>query len=478
MTTQLHEALLTITAENCFQVRLEGFLKDLLVEEKVKTEIRREVVKLMLTIQKGMGANKLTAISREHDFFDDFKFFKKQYLDVSAYMHRVLWREIVYFIKEQNYRIKHEALNSDILYAIKFLHNDDIERIMLLKINYNLNASLDLNNFSTGKVVKRNLQAYAKSKTGSLKYLTKYDAGNTKDDFNQDIIEELVRVNNAYNKSSGKNLSSEDNIENAIQKYLETSLNNKVNQIKDYWGSNIRSRVSSTHSDLYKSKETLEKKLKTFEVGSPDHKKTEMALLAVKRELKEGSSDYYSVVVPLVRTNESENREVDAQEVDPTIITDDNSEDTYWSKKLLDDLEQQDITPRISKCVNILLGNYDSGFIEWSKTSKKKYNLDILDHLSKAAMEYCKVTKNELRNNPTLIRALQTAPATRKHFKMEESSLLVQNLTTKKIYTARVEDTRTDGSMIFKIDSNKDDKYFDTNDIAFDKKWKIVNVEL
>ncbi len=340
-----------------------------------------------------------------------------------------------------------------------------------MKINYNLNASLDLNNFSTGKTVKRNLQTYAKSKTSSLKFLTKYDPGMERGDFQQDIIEELVRVNNAYNKSSGKNLSSEDAIETALQKYIETSLNNKVNQIKDYWGSGIRNRVSSTHASLYSMKETLEKKIKALEFGSPEHTKALASLELVKMTLKEGKSDYYSVVVPLVRTNESENREVDAQEVDPSIITDDNSEDGFWTSSLIEDL-----TPKISKCVNIIIGNYDSGFIEWSKTSKKKYNLDIFDHLSKAAMEYCKVTKNELRNNPTLIRALQTAPATKKFFKITEDSVLVQNLLTKKVYTAQIEDTRQDGSIIFTLESGKENKMFDTNDISFHKKWKIVSV--
>lgn len=500
-----HEALILMDRATSFKTRLENFLSSISVTEEIKSQIRRETVKLILTIQNEMGANFLTRISREHEFFEDFKFFKNMYLDKSAYLHRTLWREIVYFVQETKYKneklrleiekqIKEEierssietksaklekleqkldtikVLEDDILYAIKHLHDDDIEKIILMKINHELNVSLDLQNteFTTGKTTKRDLNAYTKSKTNTLKYLSRYDPGVSKEDFQQDIAEELLRVNNIYNKSSGKNLSSDDDVDTAIKKYIETSLNNKVNQIKDYWGSGIRNRVSSTHSSLYNRKESLEKQIKS-EADPEKLRKLQFQLKAVEIEIKEGKSDYYSVVVPLVRTNESENREVDAQEVDPTIIMDENSEDKIWAKDLIDDLP-----PRLSRCVNILMGNYDEGFITWAKVSStKKYNLEILDHMFKAAMEYCKVTKNELRNNATIVQALVTAPATKKYFNQKDSDILVQNLITKKIYTARVEDTRSDGSLILSVISGKDAKLLDTS-YDFDKKWKLV----
>lgn len=506
MTATKHEAVVLMDVKTSFKTRLEEFLQYLPKEvtEATKKELRREVAKLVLTIQSEMGANLLTRVSRAHDFFDDFKYFKNQYLDKSAYLHRTLWREVIFFIQEQEFQTKAskadienqinkekevladltnkspklEALESklesivvlenDILYAVANLGDDDIEKIISLKINHSLNVALDLRNteFTTGKTVKRSLDQYTKSKTNTLKYLTRYDPAMSKEDFQQDIAEELLRVNNVYNKSSGKNLSAEDDYETGIKKYLETSLNNKVNQIKDYWGSGIRNRVSSTHSALYNRRETLNKQIKS-ETDEVKLKALVVQLRAVELELKEGNSDYYSVLSPLVRTNESENREVDAQEVDPSIIVDEDIEARIWAKDLIEDLP-----PRISKCVNILMGNHDSDFIHWAtNVNTKKYNLDILDHLHKAAMEFCKVTKNELRNNSTIIQALQLAPSTKKHFRQDESDILVQNLTTKKIYTARVEDTREDGSVIFSVISGKDPKTVDT---GFDKKWKLV----
>jgi len=500
-----HEAVVLMDKSTSFKTKLENFLSSISAPEAVKNQVRREMVKLILTIQQEMGANFLTRISREHDFFEDFKFFKNMYLDKSAYLHRTLWREIVYFIQEQEYKTKDskkevenqikietnifnpeiksaklkelenkldsiKVLELDILYAINFLQDDDIEKIINMKINHELNVSLDLQNteFTTGKTTKRDLNSYTKSKTNTLKYLSRYDPGMSKEDFQQDIAEELLRVNNIYNKSSGKNLAGDDDVDTAIKKYIETSLNNKVNQIKDYWGSGIRNRVSSTHSALYNRKENLEKQIKTEE-DPIKLKKLEFQLKAVEIEIKEGKSDYFSVLVPLVRTNESENREVDAQEVDPTIIIDDINEEKIWAKDLIDDLP-----PRLSKCVNILMGNYDEGFVAWTRnTSSKKYNLDILDHMFKAAMEYCRVTRNELRNNATIIQALHSAPATQKFFNQKDSDILVQNLTTKKVYTAKIEDTRSDGSLIFSVISGKDSKVIDT---SFDKKWKLVNM--
>lgn len=464
-----HESTILMDSKTSFKSRLEEFLLSIFIPEEIKNKVRREVVKLVLTIQQEMGANVLTRISREHNFFEDFKFFKNIYIDKSAYLHRTLWREIIFFIQEKNYKTKNPVLEQDILYAIKFLHDEDIEKIVTMKINHDLNVSLDLNTteFMTGKTTKRDLNSYTKSKIGSLKFLSRYDPAISKEDFQQDIVEELLRVNNIYNKSSGKNLSATDNVENAIQKYIETSLNNKVNQIKDYWGSGIRNRVSSTHSALYNRKESLEKQIRVEEEPAK-LEKLESQLKAVNIEIKYGKSDYFSVLVPLVRTNESENREVDAQEVDPSIIVDDTNEEKIWAKDLIDDLP-----PRISRCVSILMGNYDEEFLLWVKGSTKRYNLDILDNMFKAAMEYCKVTRNELRNNAVIIQALHNSPSTQKFFGQKDSDILVQNLTTKKVYAAKVEDTRSDGSLIFSVVSGKDSKIIDT---GFDKRWRKVSI--
>lgn len=467
MSSHKQDAIILVESSNSFKARVEEFLTTVLgAKEKEKDIFRNELVRLILTIQVGAGANTLTNLAKDYNFFDDFKYFKKIYLDKSAYIHRTLWREIYYFIQNKSFKNDIPVLREDVFYCISYLQDSDIEKIILAEINHEVNASLDMSDpeFKTGLNKKRSLRAYAKSKTGSLKYLSKYDPAMTQQDFEQDIIEEALRINNIYNKSSGKNLSSSDKMEDAISKYIETGLNNYVNQVKDYWRSGIRSRVSSTHHNLYQKRENLKKAIET-EKDEKKLAKLNRELKLVELEIKEGSSDYFSVLVPLVRTNESENREIDAQELDHEIIDDSTIEDKMWVKELLEDLP-----PRIARCVSIIMGAYDEDFMIWAKTkSVKKYNLDILEHLFKASMEFCKVTKNELRNNTVIVRALANSPATKKFFGQDKDDVLIQNITTKKVYSAKLEDARDDGTKIYNINSQS--KYVDTN---FDKKWRLV----
>jgi hypothetical protein len=472
-----------ISEKLCFQNRIEDFLATINIQDdviykredgktkvtgaQIKAEFRTETVRLALTIQNKMGATILRALSREFDFFEEFTHFKKQYLDMSAYIHKTLWRDVIYFIQMKDFRNNDAILNKDIMYCVKHLTDSDIEKIINMQINHSLNASLeiDVSNFTTGKTTQRGLYEYVESKAATLKFLSKYDFGNDQEDFVHDLMEEMIRVNNGYNKSSGKNLNAGTSVDNSIKQYIETALNNKVNQVKDYWSSDVRRRVTSTHSPLYRRRGNLRKILK---------KETDLTKIAeinkeigeINEKLRTGSHDYYSTVTPLVRTNESENREVDAQEIDPSTIEEVDTEEELWAHDLI-----LDLTPRISRCVGILMGTYDEEFTVWT-TKQKKYNLDMLDHHFKAAMEFCNVTKEELKSNPVILQALSTAPSTRKSVFQKNADILVQNLTTKKIHPAKLEDTRDDGSIIFRLVNAKDQKDIDTN---YDKKWKLIS---
>jgi hypothetical protein len=470
-----------IVEENCFRNRIEGFLDSILSDEKeyesgetgkkvsgkeVRQQFRTEVVRLALTIQEKMGATVLRALSREFNFFEEFTHFKKQYLDMSAYIHRSMWREVIYFIQMKDFRTNNAILNKDIMYCLTNLTDSDIEKVVNMQINHNLNASLDIDvdNFTTGKTTQRGLYEYVESKAATLKFLSKYDFGMDQQDFIHDLMEELLRVNNGYNKSSGKNLKADSSVDNSIKQYVETALNNKVNQVKDFWSSDTRRRVTSTHSPLYRRRGNLRKLLKK-EVDLNKIAEINKEIGEINEKLRNGSHDYYSIVTPLVRTNESENREVDAQEIDPTTIEEFSTEDEIWAHDLI-----QDLTPRISRCVSILMGNYDEEFHFWA-SKQKKLNLEMLDQYSKAAMDFCGVTKDELKSNPVILQALSTTSARGTVFQ-KDADILVQNLITKKIHQAKLEDTREDGSVIFCLLNTKDRKAIDTN---YDKKWKLVS---
>ncbi len=484
--TSMNERVSFITEKNCFKARIEDFLTSLnliddkkyLREEKgpkksdihitgaeIKTIFRTEAVRLILTIQDKMGATILRALSREFDFFEDFTHFKKQYLDMSAYIHKSLWRDVIYFIQMKDFRTNDAELNKDIMYCLKHLTDSDIEKILDMKINHNLNAALNLDEFTTGKTTQRDLYTYVKSKAGTLKFLSKYDFGNDPEDFVHDLVEELVRVNNGYNKSSGKNINDNTSVDDSIKQYVETALNNKVNQVKDYWSSDVRRRVTSTHSPLYRRRANLRKILKK-EIDIAVIAKINTEIGEINEKLRTGNHDYYSTVTPLVRTNESENREVDSQEIDPSTIEESSTEEEIWAHDLT-----LDLTPRISRCVKLLMGHYDEEFAFWS-VKQKDFNLDQLDQYFKAVMKFCKVTRDELKSNPVILQALSTAPSTKKNVFQKDADILVQNLISKKIHPAKLEDTRDDGSIIFSLVNAKERKEIDTN---YDKKWKLVS---
>ena len=95
-----------------------------------------------------------------------------------------------------------------------------------------------------------------------------------------------------------------------------------------------------------------------------------------------------------------------------------------------------------------------------------------LNQYFKAAMEFCGVTKEELRSNPVIIQALSTAPATRRSVYVKGADVMVQNTQTMKIHPAKLEDEREDGTIIFRLTTVKNSKEIDS---AFDKKWKLIS---
>lgn len=453
--------------EKSFKERVENFIREAGLPAGIHNEFRNEISKLILTIQELQGASVLRALSRKENFFDDFKYFKDTYLDKSAYIHRVLWREVIYFLKSKDMRSDEKILMEDVLYVVNNLKDCDIEKIYNMQINMDLNVALEMDTFTTGENVNRDIYTYVKSKANTLKYLPKYDFGLANEDLQHDLIEEVLRVNNSYNKSSGKNVNASENFEDNVRRYIETALNNKVSQIKDYWGSDNRRRVSSTHASLYRKRGTLRKavaKEKDAAVLADLHQQLE----EIEHKIKTLPHDYFSTVTPLVRTNESENREVDAQEIDPSTISDDQTIEGMWVHDLI-----LDLPPRLSRCVKIITGVFDEEFEEWCKSTKPKANLNLLDHLFRCAMEFTNVSKDELKNSPVIMQALSDNRLVQNTMYRNESDIMVQNLITKKLHPAKLEDSREDGSIIFYLVSDKTAKS-KSIDTGYDKKWKLV----
>lgn len=247
-----------------FSERVSTFVSSLNLDNQHSEKLTLEIIRFVLQIQRGAHSSDLRRLTFRLDCFDDFNYFKTQYLDVSAYIHRKLWVAVVNKIKN-NHIPKDDMLKNDVDFCLSYINNEeDINRVKQIEIKEELNVDdLDLATMKTGKTNKRDFPTYVKSKSYTLSYITDYDPGMTKEDLEQDLLCEAVRVFNAYPRSKCKNIERAREVPKdvRVQRYEETALNNKVMNIKEYHSCESRRRVATTSSALYKEKQKKKKLL-------------------------------------------------------------------------------------------------------------------------------------------------------------------------------------------------------------------------
>lgn len=486
--------------QESFQVRVEQLVSEIsffVQKESDRQELVTEIIRLVLGIQTGMGSTSLRRIAFRNNILDDFTFFKNQYLDVSHYLHRLLWKAMVRSVQQgENYTdnqlrldiraclekkvpldkqiagqktvpldevtLAHTAaiLRADVAFCLRNLKDKDLTKIRELTINEELNIdSIDMANFTTGKIKPKDLQTYVKTKSYTLTFLSEYDPGFTPDDFDQDLLCESIRVANVYGRSKCKNLHRElldedkqpqkmTSIDIRLQKYMETALNNKVDNLKEYYTCDNRRRVSTTDSELYKEKNKIKKLLQknpTYHANKEKVQelrkmigivkknvekrngfKRDLAELEAKmcldsgyKELKErmdkvdndlrhSNGDYYSMVTPLVRHDEGEDRVIDVADETQGEQKDGehllyHSEKTFDERLWLDGI-CEDVPRNIALFVRIVIGDFSPEFETWSQ----EHGIDTshFDAMVNGAKRYCNVTKSQLMDNQALIKAL------------------------------------------------------------------------
>ena len=233
--------------------------------------VAREIVKFIMQIQKGVGSTTLRTITFRLHCLDDFTYFKNQYLDMSQYIHRVLWLAVL--DKAHNGRDSEDPMvKEDTDFCLSLLEAKDLEKLSTIGADNTLDVSsikMD-ENWTTGRGGRRKkLLAYAKSKLHTLSFLNEYDPGIEPEDFNQDFLCEILRVFNTYPRSKCKNLGKEVQeedkklapIQDRVERYVESAFNNKVMNIKEYYSCESRRRVTTTDNDLYKQRSRLNKNL-------------------------------------------------------------------------------------------------------------------------------------------------------------------------------------------------------------------------
>lgn len=472
-------------ATHSFEKNMEDFVASIndtvLSEDKEKTlsEFRTEVIRYTLKIQKGMGSTAIKSLAHRHNFPSDWSFFKQQYLDMSEYINRHLWKAVVLFVKDTKMS-DDNMLASDVNYCLKHLKMEDIEKINKKNINEDCNVGgIDLSTWETGKKKKRNLMEYCQSKTGSLRFLTEYDPAMDSEDFQQDLAVELLRVYNYYEQSAGSKLKAEkaNNIplEERFMKYGETALNNKVLNLKEHYSCESRRRVSTTDSKAYRTRARLKKELSK----NPDDPKIAKELAKVEKKLKTSNGDYFSTVTPLVRGNDGEFRELDAREIGNPLVKSIEPtrelEEFLWVEELI-----QSLPPKLSNFVSILLNHDDAfeiWFNEWSQDKKITYDSNNIDHRIRGAFEYCGVTRDELKKSDKLLKFItRKQKGTWDHFFKDKgrtaNQIVVKNHSAGKIMRAFLQDDRDDGTCIFSV---TDPKFKGEYDTAFNHEWTVLH---
>jgi hypothetical protein len=480
-----------------FQKRVEQLVNEIsffVQKESEQKELVSEIVRLVLGIQTGMGSTALRRITFRNNILDDFTFFKNQYLDVSHYLHRQLWKAVVRSVQEgEKYTdarlrsdviscLQHErpldgnayaiqvfeekvqafvqVLKQDTAFCLQSLNSRDLAKIKELSINEELNVdSIDMANFTTGKKKPKDLQTYVKTKSYTLNFLSEYDPGFTPEDFDQDLLCETVRVANVYGRSKCKNIHRElkDDEGNAqamtpikvrLEKYVETALNNKVDNLKEYHTCENRRRVSTTDSKLYKEKAKIKKLMQKNPIYNANKEKlaelkkmigithkdvekrnrfrNELADLqlkmcadssykdlhermdAIEAEIRNSNGDYYSMVTPLVRHDEGEDRVIDVQDdnqgeqkVGEQFLY--HSEKTFDERLWIDGICEE-VPENIALFVRIVTGDFAPEFENWAK--EQGIDTSYFDAMVNGAKRYCNVTKSQLLSNQELVQAL------------------------------------------------------------------------
>lgn len=395
MTTEsLHD---TITEQGRFEARLEQFISnvgfDYQVPFEVRQEVRTEVIRCVFGIQGYVGYQKVRSLGQKNGFREDFKFFKSEYLDSSYYIHNTLWKSVISFI--QNKETPCVDTQNDVEYCLQNLNTEDLKKINEINFDKTIDAeSINLEELIMGKHKKKSVANTIRSKTSTLRFISDYDYGLDMEDFQQDLQCEALRVKSIYHKSTGANLDHSDDLDTRFSKYLDTSLDNKVLNIKDFNTYEQRARVSSTHSKLYKERKKLKKKI----AKDPTNEEFTSALNEIEDKLKSKNFDYYSTVCSLHRENsKGEGKDFDVQEIYSSAIQplEDEIDESFDFEELC-----LNLTSNMSECIKLIVGHYNEEFEKWA--DGEGYDLDKNTQLVKASLKYCKVSKKDLKGNAVI----------------------------------------------------------------------------
>jgi hypothetical protein len=241
--------------------KLNEFFAQLSLSPEDQTTLTREILRVIFKLPSSRNSIKLRSTAFKMGCLDELAHFKSMFLDISFYLNRIFWLETVKFLREN--KVPSQAVKADLDQLLPVLLAEDIEAIKKIPTNDHLNVDhINLATWKTGQTTKRGLPAYAKSKmTRNYRYIMKHDPAQGPEDFEGELITEVVRNVNIYQRSEQRSLTSlrNFNVDEGVQQYVETALNNKVRAIHSYHNCLTRKRVYSTLHNAYQYQKRLKK---------------------------------------------------------------------------------------------------------------------------------------------------------------------------------------------------------------------------
>jgi len=293
-----------------FKTKLTEFIAPLRLTEEGQRSFIHEAIRSVLRLDTSKN-QALRMVAHRLGIVDDLTYFKHIYFDGSYYLHTELWIQVVNFFQKK--QPMDEAVTADFEFMMGYLDEADLASLAKVKTNDHLDLmavraahllsltsgqcelddvtddeeltenqalirdnriwmaqnpdrgapSIDARTWVTGKTVRRNLSKYVQSKLKPVKFLTAYDPMWGKEDFEQDLAADLIRIANTYRRSPQTKVKDVDPqsfvATEQFQRFAEVSLNLKLKGIQSYHTQEPRRRVKSTLDPFYERRRVLRK---------------------------------------------------------------------------------------------------------------------------------------------------------------------------------------------------------------------------
>lgn len=358
-----------------FATRILSFVESINLSSTDRKELLTALVQYALQIHGTQRATVLRKLAFRLDRMPEVMYFKNQYLDVSSYIHRNLWKSVVGFLQTSEVD---QEIKSDVDYCLGLL--TDADRSVLKVVG--LNESSSVEDFDIAKWAEdKNILQWVRSKIYKLKFIAHYDPGIDLEDFAQDLACEVVRVINTYQRIKVPDEHAQGPLQTRLEKCIDGALNNKIGSLIERHTSLSRRRSVSTNDELYKQLKSTKKKLnKTKKVGDVAAiAATEAKVKKIAEEIQNTESDYFAQTSSIEPTTEIGTHTLHLNSWVDFTNTEDKLNEALWAEKIPEVVND----PRDRDYLKLVLEDpeIDTDFEKWAGDRKVKKTDNVNNRL-------------------------------------------------------------------------------------------------